>query len=66
MKEVLLKALIAHAQGHIEKHKANIQIYLDYSVGIGDHSDILDAMEKELDQMAKYEDHIELIKKYFS
>lgn len=65
MKEKLIKALIAHAQGHIEKHKANIEIYLDYSVGIGDHSDILEAMEKELNEMAKYHDQLEMIKKYF-
>lgn len=65
MKEQLIKALIAHAQGHIEKHKANIQIYLDYSVGIGDHSDILEAMEKELEAIARYDDHIEMLKKYF-
>lgn len=58
--------MIAHAQGHIEKHKANIEIYLDYSVGIGEHSDILESMEKELDEIAKYDDHIEVIKKYFS
>lgn len=65
MKEKLIKALIAHAQGHIEKHKANIEIYLDYSVGIGDHSDILEAMEKELEAIARYDDRIEMLKKYF-
>jgi hypothetical protein len=34
-------------------------------VGVGEHSDIMDAIEKELAHMAEYEDHLEIINKYF-
>ena len=65
MREQILRALIAHAQGDIAKHKANIEIYLEHPAGIGEHSDILESIEKELDIIAKYQDQIDIIKKYF-
>lgn len=65
MRKEILKALRAHAEAHIEKHKMNVEIYLTNPVGIGEHSDIMDAIEKEIEEMAKYNDHIEIIDKYF-
>ena len=35
MREQLIRALLAHAQGDIAKHKANIEVYLEHPVGIG-------------------------------
>ena len=65
MRTTLLKALLSHAQGHLEKHKANVEIYLENSVGIGEHSNVMEAIEKELDMVAKYHDQIEILQKYF-
>ena len=65
MREKLLTALEKHALGHIEKHRINIEIYLTNSVGIGEHGDIIETIEKELDEIAKYQDHLDIIKKYF-
>ena len=65
MREKLLTALEAHAKGHIEKHRINVEIYLTNSVGIGEHGDIIETIEKELDEIAKYQDHLDIIKKYF-
>ena len=65
MRDQIINALIAHARGDIEKHKANIEVYLTHPVGIGEHSDILESIEKELDVIAKYEDQIQVIQKYF-
>ena len=65
MREQLLKALLAHAQGDIAKHKANIEVYLANPVGIGEHSNIIEAIEGELDMIAKYQDQIDIINKYF-
>jgi len=58
-------ALVAHAKGHIEKHKANVDIYLNQSVGIGEHGDILETVEKELNIIAQYDDQLEILEKYF-
>ena len=65
MREQLIRALLAHAQGDIAKHKANIEVYLEHPVGIGEHSNIIEAIEQELDMIAKYEDQVEVIKKHF-
>ena len=65
MRDQIINALISHARGDIEKHKANIEVYLTYPAGIGEHSDILESIEKELDVIAKYEDQIQVIQKYF-
>ena len=64
MRERMIKALLAHAQGDIQKHLANVEIYLTNPTGIGEHSDIMEAIEHELDMIAKYMDQIEVIQKY--
>ena len=65
MREQMIKALLAHAQGDIAKHKANVEIYLANPVGIGEHSNVMDAVEEELNMIAKYQDQMDVIQKYF-
>lgn len=61
----MINAAYDHAKAHVLKHKMNIEIYLTNPVGVGEHSDVMDAIEKELEEMAKYEDHMEILNKYF-
>ena len=65
MREKLLRAVISHATGHIDKHIANVNVYLENPVGIGEHSDIMEAIESELKQIAEYDDQLEVLHKYF-
>tara|TARA_B100000378_G_C17762423_1_gene313617 strand:- start:265 stop:468 length:204 start_codon:yes stop_codon:yes gene_type:complete len=65
MRDQMIKALLAHAQGDIEKHKANVEIYLSNPAGIGEHSNIMEAVEEELNMIAKYQDQIDVIQRYF-
>ena len=65
MKEQLVKALLAHAQGDIQKHVANVEVYLTNPAGIGEHSNIVEAIELEINEIAKYQDQIDIINKYF-
>jgi hypothetical protein len=65
MRDKMISATRAHALAHIEKHRMNVEVYLTNPVGIGEHSDIMDAIEKEIEEMAKYNDHIEILDKYF-
>ena len=62
----MIKALKSHAQGHIDKHKMNVEVYLNNSVGIGEHPDVLEAIEKELAVIAQYMDELEVLNRYFS
>ena len=65
MRDQLIKALLAHAQGDIQKHVANVEVYLTNPGGIGEHSNIVEAIEQELNEIAKYQDQIDVIQKYF-
>ena len=65
MRDTLIKALLAHAQGDIAKHRANVEVYLTNPVGIGEHSNVLEAIEEEINMIAKYQDQIDVINKYF-
>jgi len=66
LKEQLVKAARMHAEGELERAKTNIMVYMNQSVGIGEHSDIVEAIQEELDKMAAATDRIEMLDKYFS
>jgi hypothetical protein len=65
MRNRLLEATRKHAEGHVAKHVANVEVYLNSSIGIGEHSDIIESIEQELEQIAKYQDQIDILEKYF-
>ncbi len=62
MKEQINKAVLKHAEGVQELAKTNILIYMNNPVGIGEHSDIVEAIQKELDTMASAQDRIDMMK----
>jgi hypothetical protein len=66
MKEQLVKAARMHAEGELERAKTNIMVYMNSCVGIGEHSDIVEAIQSELDTMATANDRIEMLEKFFS
>ncbi len=55
----------SYYQGQIEKHKANVEIYLSSPVGIGEHSDILGAMEVEVNMIAQWDERLQVLERYF-
>ena len=64
MKSRMIEALKASANGEIKKHLVNIDVYLHNPVGIGEHSNIMAAVEQELDGIAKQDDRLEALEKY--
>ncbi len=65
LRQVLINASRSHFAGHINKHLANIEVLLENPVGIGEHQDILEAIEMELAQIADYHDKLEMLSKFF-
>lgn len=61
----LLKALIQKQLGEIEVAKANIQVYQEHPAGIGEHPDLVEAIESQVSRIAEAEDKIQAINKYF-
>jgi hypothetical protein len=65
LKEQLVKAARMHAEGELERAKTNIMVYMNNATGIGEHSDIVEAIQEELDKMAHATDRIDMLEKYF-
>tara|TARA_Y100001936_G_C15946889_1_gene597918 strand:+ start:656 stop:883 length:228 start_codon:yes stop_codon:yes gene_type:complete len=66
IRKQIIDGMIAHNKGKIAKHKANVEIYLNQSVGIGEHGDVLETIEKELNAMGKCHEQLEMINMYFA
>ena len=62
----IILAAKKQAEGELEVHKANISVYQTMPAGIGEHSDITEAVITELDKMSAAYDRIEMIDKYYS
>ena len=65
MRNELLNASRVHFEAHIEKHRVNVENLLQNSRGIGEHGDVMDTIEKELEEIAKYHDLLEIVDTYF-
>ena len=63
---VLLNGLRSDAEGNIAKAKANVEVYLHNPAGIGEHPDVLAAIQEQLDIIAHEEERIEVLNKHFS
>lgn len=69
MNSVRLQAISAVrqvAQGNIAKHKLNAEVLLERSVGVAEHGDLIETIQKELDMIAKYEDQLSVIEKHLN
>ena len=66
MREKIIQGLKKHAEGHIEKHKANVEVLLEKTTGIAEHPDTLETIEKELKIIAEYDDELQMLDKYFT
>tara|TARA_R100000664_G_C2746437_1_gene134102 strand:+ start:1565 stop:1807 length:243 start_codon:yes stop_codon:yes gene_type:complete len=65
MREELIKASKIHFEAHIEKHRINVENLLHNSVGVAEHADIMETIEKELEFIAEYDDKLNVLNKYF-
>ena len=48
LRDDILKSQIHYYEGLIAKHKQNVEVYLTYPVGIGEHPDIMAAIDSEI------------------
>ena len=65
MEKILREALIIKYEGEIAEAKANIHVYLKNPVGIGEHPDIIAAMDTQIEKMAHAEEKLIAVKKHF-
>jgi len=65
MRNDLIRSSALHFKAHIEKHRMNIEVLLNNPTAIPGHIDVMDAIEKELAEMADYADKLEMLNTYF-
>lgn len=66
MRQQLIHASKQHFMAEIEKHRMNVEVILRNPTALPDHTDIMDAIEKEVTIMADYKDKLEVLEKYFN
>ena len=61
----LLEALIKKLEGEVAMAKANIKVYEDNPAGIGEHPDVVQAIETQIEAIANAEEKIDTIHKHY-
>jgi hypothetical protein len=65
MKTEIVKILKQNFESQILKHKMNVDIMLNNPIAIHDHTDLMSAIEKEVEHIAEYVDKLEVLNVYF-
>ena len=63
--EFLLNALLMKLEGEAALHEANIRVYMENPVGIGEHPQIIEAIETEVSKLAEALEKIDTINANF-
>ena len=61
----LMLALQKKYEADIELAKANIEVYLKNPVGIGDHPDLVAAVDCQVDKLCEASDKLKTLNEYF-
>jgi len=59
MKKMIAENMMSYLSGKVKYHQANVRIYLQSPVGIGEHPDIMAAIEEELAKAAEYQEKLD-------
>ena len=61
----LYKALKLKYEAQEAEAKANLEIYFNNSVGIGEHADVVEAMDEQIDKLAQAQDKLNALENEF-
>mgnify|MGYP003152181142 FL=1 len=64
MRRAILDALIAKYEADIAHADATLKIYLEHSVGIGEHPQHIDECDKLVDKIANAKEKLEVLKDF--
>ena len=62
--EMLIEALKKRYEAQIAESEATIDIYLDHSVGIGEHPQHLDEMDKLFEKIATAKEKLDILEEW--
>ena len=64
MKRAILDALVAKYEADIAHADATLKIYLEHSVGIGEHPQHIDECDKLVEKIANAKEKLEVLKDF--
>ena len=64
MKKAILEALEKRYEAQIAEADATLKIYLDNSVGIGEHPQHIDEADKLIEKIAHAEEKLQILKEF--
>ena len=64
MRRAILEALEARFQSHVSEAEATIKIYLENSVGIGEHPQHIEEVDKQLQKIADAEEKLNALEDF--
>ena len=65
MRDAFMEALKKRYEADISVAKVTIEVYLNKSVGIGEHPQFVDEIDKQLETIADAEDKLKMIDKHY-
>lgn len=61
----LLQTSKIYFQAQLSRHVMNTEVLLQRQAGVAEHPDLMETIEKELEQVAHYDDLLKVIEEYF-
>lgn len=66
MRKQIIDALVSQYEAQIKRHKVNIENYMQNTVGVAEHPDIVDTIDLELAKLAEASDKLETLRAMFN
>ena len=64
VKDAILTALVARYESQIAEADATVKIYLENSVGIGEHPQHIDEVDKQFEKIAAAEEKLKVLEDF--
>ena len=64
LKQVIIEALEDRYNAQISEADATLKIYLEHSVGIGEHPQHIDEVDKLIDKIAQAEEKLKILQEF--
>jgi len=61
----IIQALEAKYQAEIAEAEANVGVYMNNPVGIGEHPDLVSAVDSQIARIAEADDKLKVLKEYY-
>ena len=61
----MVTALMQDCHANIQKAECNVYAFLDNPVGVGDHANIIETIQEQLDIISKHKDRLNVLESTF-